>query len=93
MVDQYFGYDSLEHFECIFMAPLTLWNVYLWLRWPFSMRGHEHIFMMGKSTIDFFLLQANFTLLWNIELGTRKWYNFGYIAMAYILAREEFPSY
>ena len=24
MVDQYFGNDSLEPFECIFMAPLTL---------------------------------------------------------------------
>ena len=29
MVDQYFGNDSLEPFECIFMAPLallTLWR-------------------------------------------------------------------
>ena len=24
MVDQFFGNDSLEPFECIFMAPLTL---------------------------------------------------------------------
>ena len=57
------------------------------------MMGTSTFFMMGKSTIDFFWLQANFSLLWNIELGTRKWYNFGYIVMAYILAREEFPSY
>ena len=26
MLDQYFGNDSLEPFECIFMAPLTLFN-------------------------------------------------------------------
>ena len=48
MVDQYFGNDSLEPLECIFMAPkcedvasLALWNACLWLHWPALMRGYQ----------------------------------------------------
>ena len=31
------------------VATLTLNNAYLWLRWPFSMRGYETIFIYGGN--------------------------------------------
>ena len=31
------------------VAPLALKNAYLWLRWPFSMRGYETIFIYGGN--------------------------------------------
>ena len=36
MVDQYFGNDSLEPFECIFMAPLALFTL-----WRYPQRGSQ----------------------------------------------------
>ena len=36
MVDQYFGNNSLEHFECIFMAPLALFTL-----WRYPQRGSQ----------------------------------------------------
>ena len=36
MVDQYFGNDSLEPFECKFMAPLALFTL-----WRYPQRGSQ----------------------------------------------------
>ena len=39
------------------VAPLTLRNVYLWLSWPFLMRGYETIFQYVGIFIK--------TIVWN----------------------------
>ena len=35
--------------KCKSVAPLALKNAYLWLRWPFSMRGYETIIIYGGN--------------------------------------------
>ena len=57
MVDQYFGNDSLEHFESKFIGSTGLSMVYLWLSWPSLMRGYETIFQYVGIFIK--------TIVWN----------------------------
>ena len=57
MVDQYFGNDSLEHFESKFIGSTGLAMAYLWLNLPSLMRGYETIFQYVGIFIK--------TIVWN----------------------------
>ena len=57
MVDRYFGNDSLEPFESKFISSTGLAIAYLWLSWPYLMRGYETIFQYVGIFIK--------TIVWN----------------------------
>ena len=52
MMDRYFGNDSLEPFESIFIDSTG--TVYLWLSWPSLMRGYQNIFQYMGIFMRFF---------------------------------------
>ena len=56
MVDQYFGNDSLEPFECKFISSTELAMAYLWLSWPSLMRGYQDTFQYVGIFVGFFVL-------------------------------------
>ena len=79
MVDQYFGNDSLDHFENKFIGSTGLSMVYLWLSWPSLMRRYETIFqyMVFCVTILWYfcevLLVAGGFILFSLHV-TMVWY-------------------
>ena len=77
MMDQYFGNDSLEPFESIFIGSIELSMAFIWLLRPCECGGYQHIFHITVPVVFYGKVLWHTLLQWRasgIELKPTERY-------------------